>query len=65
MSGIFYDPAHRSLRRVHGAPDPEWLLVTHNVHAGVHACRRVLREWLGPEELVRLDWSALEESGRR
>jgi hypothetical protein len=65
MSGIFYDPAGKNLRRVHGAPEPGWMLVTHNVHAGVHACRRILREWLATEDLVRMDWSIVEEARSR
>ena len=63
MSGIFYDPKGRRLRAVHGTPDAGWTLVTHNLNAGVHQCRRILREWLPSEEVVRIDWAATEEGG--
>ncbi len=56
MSGIFYDPGSRRLRRVRGKPDPDWTFVTHNLQAGSHHCRRILRESVPPEELVTIDW---------
>lgn len=59
MSGIFYDPKSRKLRRVDECPDEQpaadWQLVTHNVDAGLHQCRRIMREWLKPEEVGRLE----------
>lgn len=64
MSGIFYDPGRRNLRRVNGPADPRWLLVTHDLHAGTHHCRRILREWLAPEDLTLVDWSGVEDAGR-
>ena len=57
MSGIFYDPGARRLRRVEGKPPAEWQLVTHNVDASPHQCRRIMREWLQLEELRAIDWS--------
>jgi hypothetical protein len=52
MTGIFYDPAARRLRTVeHGVPDPAWTFVTHDLRAGTHQCRRILREWL-PADVV-------------
>ena len=61
MSGIFYDPKGRRLRSVQGTPDAEWTLVTHNLNAGGHQCRRIMREWLGADEIVRIDFSLGEE----
>ena len=60
MSGIFYDSRSRQLRKVQGSPDPAWTLVTHNLEAGEHHCRRILREWVSPEDLRSIDWSAAE-----
>ena len=60
MSGIFYDPNTRRLHKVKGAPDPSWALVTHNLDAGVHQCRRILREFVPLEELRSMDWSLAE-----
>ncbi len=57
MSGIFYDPKERRLRRVDGKPDSNWQLVTHNQQAGVHQCRRIMREWLPAEEFCSIDWN--------
>jgi hypothetical protein len=56
MAGIFYDPRARKLRLVSGAPEPGWHLVTHNRAAGLHQCRRILGEWLPPEEAIAADW---------
>jgi hypothetical protein len=42
---------------VRGAADPSWTLVTHNLDAGVHLCRRILREWVPAEDLRNIDWS--------
>ncbi len=61
MSGIFYDPRQRRLRRVDGAADHGWMLVTHNLQASAHHCRRIMREWLAPEDLVMVDWSGVED----
>ena len=59
MSGIFYDPRSRRLRKVRqGFADPAWTLVTHNLEAGEHQCRRILREWVSLEEMRAIDWSA-------
>lgn len=53
MSGIFYDPASNRLRVVaRGAAHPLWTLVTHNMAANDHHCRRILGE-LMPAEAVR------------
>ncbi|MGI8927673.1 MAG: hypothetical protein ACR2HN_13675 [Tepidiformaceae bacterium] len=60
MSGIFYDPHGRRLRVVQGPAEPGWLLVTHNVQAGTHQCRRILREWLAPADLINIDWSGVD-----
>lgn len=60
MSGIFYDPSARRLRKVRGSADPSWTLVTHNLDAGIHQCRRILREWVSPEDLRTMDWSVGE-----
>jgi len=61
MTGIFYDPSARRLHTVRGRPNPNWAFVTHNLNAGQHQCRRILREWLPSEDLLRIDWSALED----
>lgn len=62
MSGIFYDPAERRLRRIHeGAADPSWKLVTHNLGANDHYCRRILRELLPREEALRVDFARDEQ----
>ncbi len=60
MRGIFYDSHERRVHRVQSAPHPGWVLVTHNLSAGVHQCRRIMQEWLGGEELFAVDWSAVE-----
>lgn len=60
MSGIFYDPGNHRLCLVEGKPDPAWTLVTHNVHAGIHHCRRIMREWIAPDELWLIDWTRIE-----
>lgn len=57
MSGIFYDPARRRLRVVEGAAEPGWLFVTHNLGAGGHQCRRILRECLPAAELHTIDFN--------
>lgn len=57
MSGIFYDPRERKLHRVDGKPEPSWQLVTHNCNAGLHQCRRIMREWLQAEEFSSIDWN--------
>lgn len=59
MSGIFYDPRARRVYAVHGNPEPGWTLVTHNVNAGAHHCRRIMREWLPAHEVAAIDWSGL------
>lgn len=61
MSGIFYDPKARKLRRVEAHPEKDWQLVTHNVDAGVHQCRRIMREWLKPEEVGTLEFTRANE----
>ena len=60
MAGIFYDEHCRRVALVQGAPEPGWTLVTHNLHASVNQCRRIMREWLAPEVLASVDWSALD-----
>lgn len=62
MSGIFYDPQGRRLRLVRGTADPGWTLVTHNLNAGIHQCRRIMSEWVPTEELRSVDWSSVEQS---
>ena len=57
MSGIFYDPRSRRLHAVDSSPEPGWTLVTHNLDAGLHQCRRIMREWLPQDEIFRVDWS--------
>ncbi len=61
MSGIFYDPAGRRLHAVTAGPQPGWTLVTHNLDATIHQCRRIMREWVPSEELFRVDWSIHRE----
>ncbi len=61
MSGIFYDPAGRRLHAVRTDPEPGWTLVTHNLEASVHHCRRIMREWLSSDEMFRIDWSICRE----
>lgn len=61
MSGIFYDPQGRRLRSVQGTPDAAWTLVTHNLNAGGHQCRRIMREWLPSDEIVRIDFTVRDE----
>ncbi len=61
MSGIFYDPAGRRLHAVTAGPQPGWALVTHNLDATIHQCRRIMREWVSSEELFRVDWSIHRE----
>lgn len=56
MSGIFYDPAERRLHAVTSDPHPGWTLVTHNLDANPHHCRRIMREWLPVEEMFHVDW---------
>ncbi|MBE7518747.1 MAG: hypothetical protein HS107_05825 [Thermoflexaceae bacterium] len=63
MSGIFYDPGARCLRRVYGTPEPGWTFVTHNLGASVHHCRRIMREWVPTEEIFAIDWSGIEPGG--
>ena len=61
MSGIFYDPAERRLHAVQTDPEPGWTLVTHNLEASVHHCRRIMREWITSDEMFRIDWSICRE----
>lgn len=60
MSGIFYDPKERRLRTVQGTPEAEWTLVTHNLNAKPHQCRRIMREWLTADEIWLVDCQAVE-----
>jgi hypothetical protein len=60
MSGIFYDPSARCLRAVETAAPHDWTLVTHDLGASINLCRRILREWLSPKEVSRIDWSTLD-----
>ena len=60
MTGVFYNPTTRQLIRVNGKPERDWLLVTHDLNPGPNKCRRILREWLSADELVRLDWSGID-----
>ena len=57
MAGIFYDPHARRLHAVDQSPDAGWMLVTHNLDAGLHHCRRIMREWLPADDLLRVDWN--------
>lgn len=59
MKGIYYDRLRHTVHRVFGRAEPGWMLVTHDLGASVHHCRRILGEWLSPEELRAIDWSAL------
>jgi hypothetical protein len=61
MAGIFYDPASRRLHAVHSAPDSRWTLVTHNINASAHLCRRIMSEWLSPDDMGRVDWTISRE----
>ena len=61
MRGIFYDPRARRLHAVLTDPEPGWTLVTHNLDASVHHCRRIMREWLGADEMFRVDWTINRE----
>ncbi len=61
MSGIFYDPRSRRLHAVSSGPQPGWTLVTHNLGAGAHHCRRIMQEWLPAEEICRVDWTIRHE----
>ena len=62
MSGIFYDSRSRCLRKVRGQQaDPSWTLVTHNLDAGAHQCRRILREWVSPEDLKVIDFTSSDQ----
>lgn len=57
MSGIFYDPRSRRLHAVTSSPDPGWTLVTHDLGARTHHCRRIMQEWLPPDEIHRVEWT--------
>lgn len=57
MSGIFYDPANRRLHCVSDAPPPGWRLITHDLNASTHQCRRIMKEWLPSEELFSVQWA--------
>ncbi|MCS7294846.1 MAG: hypothetical protein NZ761_05570 [Dehalococcoidia bacterium] len=59
MKGIYYDRSRRMVHRVVGQAEPGWTLVTHDLGASVHHCRRILGEWLPPDELRSIDWSGL------
>jgi hypothetical protein len=62
MSGIFYDSQSRRLRKVREQQaDPSWTLVTHNLDAGAHQCRRILKEWVSPEDLRTIDFSTSDQ----
>jgi hypothetical protein len=56
MTGIFYDPTARRLHAVESNPEPGWTLVTHNLDASLHHCRRIMREWLPFDEFFSIDW---------
>ena len=60
VSGIFYDRKTRRLRAVRGRPEPDWTLVTHNLEAGPHLCRRIMTEWVPSDELLAIDWSRVD-----
>jgi hypothetical protein len=60
MSGIFYDPHRRRVVRVQGTPEPTWTFVTHSLTASANQCRRIMREWIPPDELFSVDWSSFE-----
>jgi len=61
VSGIFYDREERRLRAVRGSAHPGWTLVTHNMEAGPHLCRRIMREWVPPDEVLAIDFTGLGE----
>jgi hypothetical protein len=50
------------LHAVHANPEPGWTLVTHNLEAGLHHCRRIMREWLPQDEIFLVDWTIHRES---
>ena len=57
MSGIFYDPASNRLRVItNGQAPAQWALVTHNTAASDNHCRRILREWLSPQDVRSIDF---------
>ena len=59
MTGIFYDPRSRRLCGVHDRAEPGWRLVTHDLAASPHQCRRIMSEWLSPDDLRRVDWTTI------
>jgi len=60
MTGISYDPFSRRIRALRdGRPEPGWALITHNLQAAPHQCRRIMREWLSSEELGAIDFGAI------
>jgi hypothetical protein len=65
MSGIFFDPGELRVLPVLAGPEPGWVLVTHNLGARAHQCRRIMREWLGAEELFVVDFTAIAEQSER
>ena len=64
VSGIFFDPQSMRILCVVSAPEPGWVLVTHNLGARAHQCRRIMREWLAIEELFAVDFSAITMADR-
>ncbi len=65
MTGIYYDPSLRRICLVAATPGEGWVFVTHNLSAGVNQCRRIMREWMGTEELWTVDWSAIDAPATR
>ena len=61
VSGIFFDPGSRRVFQARVGPEPAWVLVTHNLGARPHHCRRIMREWMATEELFSVDFSAITE----
>jgi hypothetical protein len=62
MSGIFYDPGARALRRVKdGHARAEWALVTHSLTRTENQLRRIMREWLPNDVIQSVDFSVCRE----
>ncbi len=59
MIGIVYDRNTKQLRRIDGPLEPSCALVTHNLGARRHRCRRILQEWLPANEVREIDFSPL------
>jgi hypothetical protein len=63
MSGIFYDPTNRRLHAINGSPAEGWRLVTHNLEASPHQCRRIMSEWLSRQDLLAVEFEVRQAGG--